>query len=581
MSRVFAFFLGSLVVAPFLSAQPPPPPPPQITVDMPISAAGAGIIIQQQAPQTPPRDNAQPAKPGKSTLRGHVVAADSGLPLRKAQVRVSSAELRENRMTTTDGDGRYEFKELPAGRYNVFASKGSFVGLSYGQQRPFEPGKPLEILEAQTVEKVDFALPRGGVITGRILDEFGEPLSDAQVVAQRYQNMGGRRRLVPAGRPAQTNDIGEFRLFAIPPGQYYLSATLRSMNGMMGDSDDRSGYAPTYFPGTGNVSEAQKVTVGLGQIVSDLNMALLPTRTARITGTAVDSQGRPMMGVVMAMPRSDSMMFTFGPPGQIKPDGTFAISGLAPGNYVLQTNGPGGPDAESAFAEVTIGGDDVDGVRLVAARPSTASGRVIVDAGAAQTLRPSSLRLMLQPVVFDMPMMGGFAGPGVVNDDLTFELKARPGKMKLAFAGQAPGWTIRAVRYRGIDVTDTGIEFRANENITGLELELTNRVTDLSGLVTNSKGEALKDYSVVVFPQDRDKWMPGSRYLRSGRPDQDGRFKLSGLPPGQYYLIAVDYLDQDGWTEPEYLERVRTRATSVSINEGESKSVDLRITPAS
>jgi hypothetical protein len=288
-----------------------------------------------------------------------------------------------------------------------------------------------------------------------------------------------------------------------------------------------------------------------------------------------------MMGMVMAMPRGDSMMFNFGPPGQIKPDGTFAISGLAPGNYMLQTNGPGGPDGESAVTEITIGGDDIDGVRLVASKPSTASGRVVVDAGAAQALRPSLLRLMLQPVVFDMPMMGPNGGPGVVNDDLTFELKARPGKMKLALAGQVPGWTIRTVRHRGVDVTDSGIEFRANENVTDLELELTNRVTDLSGVVTNSKGEALKDYSVVVFAQDRDRWMPGSRYLRSGRPDQDGRFKLSGLPPGEYYVIALDYLDQDAWTEPEYLERVRNRATSVSINEGESKSVDLRITPSS
>ena len=176
---------------------------------------------------------------------------------------------------------------------------------------------------------------------------------------------------------------------------------------MIGDSDDRSGYAPTYFPGTANLAEAQKVTVGLGQIVSDLNMALMPTRTSRITGTAVDSQGRPMMGMVMAVPRGDSMMFNFGPPGQIKPDGSFVIGGLAPGSYVLQTNGPGGPDGESALTEITIGGDDIDGVRLVATKPSTASGRVIVDPGAAQALRPSSMRFMLQPVVFDMPMMGG------------------------------------------------------------------------------------------------------------------------------------------------------------------------------
>ena len=202
----------------------------------------------------------------------------------------------------------------------VMAQKGSYVNLQYGQQRPFEPGKPLEILDGQTVEKVDFSLPKGGVITGRILDEFGEPLADAQVAAQRYQNVGGRRRLVPAGRNAMTNDIGEFRLFAIPPGQYYLSATLRNM-GPIGDTDDRSGYAPTYFPGTPNMAEAQKVTVGLGQMVSDINMALIQTRTARVTGVAVDSQGRPLMGMVMTVPRGDSMMMMLGPPGQIRPDG--------------------------------------------------------------------------------------------------------------------------------------------------------------------------------------------------------------------------------------------------------------------
>src|SRR4029077_18095257 len=126
-------------------------------------------------------------------------------------------ELRENRLAMTDVDGKYEVKELPAGRYTLFVSKGSFVQLSYGQTRPFEAGKPLEIQDAQTIEKVDFALPRGSVITGRIVDELCEPATDVIVMLQRYQVMGGRRRLVSAGRTNQTNDIGEFRLFAIPP----------------------------------------------------------------------------------------------------------------------------------------------------------------------------------------------------------------------------------------------------------------------------------------------------------------------------------------------------------------------------
>jgi len=575
MTRVCSAILGLLLAAQAASAQTVFVPPVRIE----IPAGG------QAMPQMPPRDNAQPPKPGKATIRGHVVAADTGQPLRKAQVRISSNDSRENRMTTTDADGRYEFKELPAGRYSVQASKGSYVQLQYGQVRPFEPGKPVEVLEAQTVEKVDFALPKGGVITGRILDEFGEPLADTQVAAMRYQNMGGRRRLMPAGRPAMTNDIGEFRLFAIPPGQYYLSATLRNMGGMMADSDDRSGYAPTYFPGTSNMAEAQRVTIGLGQIVSDVNMALTTTRTARISGIAVDSQGRPMMGFVFAMPRGESMMMMFGAPNQIKPDGTFSLGGLSPGTYVLQTQGGGmGPDGESASTEITLGGDDVTGVRLVGGKPSTASGRVTIEpASAGSPLQPSVIRLMAQPVVFDMPMMN-MAGPGVVNDDFTFELKVRPGRMHIQLAGQAPGWSIRAVRYRGQDITDPGFEFRANENITDLEVELTNRETNLSGLVTNDRGATVKDYAVVVFPHDREKWnltSVGMRYLKTGRPDQDGRFKVSGLPPGDYYAVALDYVDSSEWTETEYLDRIRSKATDVSLNEGETKSIDLRLKTAS
>jgi hypothetical protein len=348
----------------------------------------------------------------------------------------------------------------------------------------------------------------------------------------------------------------------------------------MGDSDDRAGYAPTYFPGTANMAEAQRLTIGLGQTVSDINMALMTARTARITGTAVDSQGRPLMGMVMAAPLGDSMMMMFGPPGQIKPDGSFAIGGLAPGSYRLQTmNGPG--DTESAMLEVSINGDDINGIRLVGSKPSTASGRIIVDAAAAQALKPAMLRVMAQPAVFDGPMMGPPAPPATVNDDLTFELKSRPGKMRINFGGTATGWTIRAVRYRGVDVTDSGIDFKPNEDIADLEIEITNRVTDLSGVVTNSRGAPVKDYSIAVFPQDRDKWTPGSRYFRSGRPDQDGRFKLTSLVPGEYFVIALDYMDASEWTDPEFLERIRTKATRLSISEGETKSVDLKVTTAS
>ncbi len=114
----------------------------------PALASGQAITAPQPAP---PRDAS--VKTGTARIRGHVFAADSGQPLRKVVVRAFSPELRENRSTTTDAQGAYELKDLPAGRYSLNASKGGFVGLSYGQQRPFEAGKPLEVLDAQTIEK--------------------------------------------------------------------------------------------------------------------------------------------------------------------------------------------------------------------------------------------------------------------------------------------------------------------------------------------------------------------------------------------------------------------------------------------
>ena len=96
------------------------------------------------------------------------------------------------------------------------------------------------------------------------------------------------------------------------------------------------------------------------------------------------------------------------------------------------------------------------------------------------------------------------------------------------------GWSIRSVRLNGVDVTDAGIEFKPNEDISGVEVELTNKVTTISGTVKTSRGELSKEYTAIVFAQDKEKWTGNTRYQSAGRPDQDGRFKITGLPPGEY-----------------------------------------------
>jgi protocatechuate 3,4-dioxygenase beta subunit len=544
-------------------------------------APGAVIGGPQNQPQAP-------AAPGTATLRGHIFAGDSGQPLRKAQVRIVAGEIRENRMATTDENGGYEFKEVRAGRYTISASKGSYVNVSYGQQRPTDAPKPLEILDNQTVERLDLSLPRGSVVTGRVLDEFGEPMPDVTIAAQRYQFMQGQRRLVPSGRQGSTNDIGEFRLFGVPPGQYYLSATWHNPpGGISGSPSDGTAYAPTFFPGTTNADEAQRITLTAGRELSDLVMVLKPIKAVRVTGTVTGADGKPMTpAMIMVMQTNTGFGFSFASSTSTRPDGAFTIAGLAPGEYSLRVQRMGGPSPdgpETAMANVTVAGEDVSDVHIIGAKPSRLSGRVFVDPAAVSSL-PPTLMFSLFPVnMLGIPAPP--APPARLADDFTFETKSTPGRMRLALGGgfNAPptGWAIRSVRLNGTDVTDAGFDFKPNEDISGVEVELTNKLTTISGLVTNSRGEASKDYTAIVFAQEKEKWAGASRYTSSSRPDQDGRFKISGLPPGEYYIIAVDRVEPGQSGDPDFLESVRSRATSLSLNEGETKTVDLRLNSAS
>ena len=548
-------------------------------------ATDQGIQIMRAPGGLPPRDG-QPARVGTARISGRVVAADSGQPIRRAVVRVTAAEIRENRSTVTDAEGRYELKELPAARYIVNASKGSFVALSYGQTRPFDSGRPLDVKDGQTVQRIDFRLPRGAVIAGRVLDEVGEPVADVQVMTMRSQFVQGRRQPAPYGRPAMTNDIGEFRLFGLPPGDYYISATARDLAAMMATSDDRSGYAPTYYPGTPNAGEAQLVSVAIGETKNDLTVALVAVKTGRITGTALDGEGKPLRGgnvmVTQTMRGAGdmAMMFMSAAGSPIKPDGSFAVSGVAPGEYQLRAMSVGGGPgtAEASVATVTVsGGDDINGVVLLPQRPATALGRITVTPpDPTGKLTPSDVRLMATPVVPSGPMFMGGGAPPTVRADWSFEMQVTPGVMNIRANVPMPGWSIKSVRHNGTDVTDSGIDFGSGGTVEGIEIEMTNLVQEVSGRVTNDKGQDVKDYSVLFFPQDRGRWEI-MRYFAVGRPDQEGRYSVRGLPPGEYLAAALEYLDPSERANPELLERLRIGASPIEIREGDARALDLRI----
>ncbi len=164
-------------------------------------------------------------------------------------------------------------------------------------------GKPLDITEGQALEKIDFSLPRGSAITGRITDEFGDAITDVQVQALRYQFVNGERQLVNAGRSAQTDDLGAYRIFGLMPGDYIIRASMRpnTAQGPRAVETEPTGYPGTYYPGVSDVGQAQTVTVTLGQEVNSIGFPLVPARLSRISGTVMGSDGRPLAGAMVVI----------------------------------------------------------------------------------------------------------------------------------------------------------------------------------------------------------------------------------------------------------------------------------------
>jgi protocatechuate 3,4-dioxygenase beta subunit len=577
------------------------------TQQIQIGPGGDGGPMQMLAPGRQP-------KTGTGSLRGRVVAIDTGTAVRRAQVRISGPDI-GTKTALTDAQGRYEFRDLPAGQFNVSVSKSGFVTMQYGQTRPFEPGRRIELADAQKMDKADVSLPRGSVLAGRVADEFGEAVAEAEVTAMRLQFTNGKRRLVPSGRTGTTNDLGQYRIYGLPPGEYYVSATLRNMNSMVMDilgggaggptgSNQNSGYAATYYPSTPTPGEAQRVALAVGQELASVDIQLQPVRLAKITGTAVGSDGRPMTGaMVMLMPTmKDAMQFMPGGTSRTDKDGNFTLTSVTPGEYSLQVQSLGGmiqaaganmsfvfrtndsstpaaspsQEREFAVATVNVAGEDITGMVVVGTRGAKATGTISYG-GAAKPDGTQGIRVSASPVDVDSNPMPTFGGSNV-KDTGAFEVEGLIGQRVFRAANLPKGWVLKSVKLNGQDITDRGVEFKPGEDVSGLEIELTNKTTSVNGSVTDDKNQPLKDYTVVVFAEDASKWtMPMSRWTASSRPDQDGRFKFANLPPGAYYAIAVEYVAQGEWSDPEWLARAAKMATRFTLEEGSAKALDLKL----
>lgn len=544
------------------------------------------VLVAQAVAAPQPRDGA--VTKGTASVKGRVTAADSGKPVRRVQIRLSSPDLTEAKSISTTAEGIFEFKDLPAGRYTLSASRPGFLSLQYGQRRPGEPGRPLQLAEGERVANADIALPRTSTISGRVTDEVGDPLPAVSIFPAQWKFYRGRRQLVRvSGGIAfnETDETGQFRITGLEPGDYFVIGSTRTTWTVDGKPNERIGFLPTYAPGTANAAEALRIKVGIGQDVNVGDFPLVPGRVVTISGTAMRSNGTPLAGESVDRSQifeSPSGSSSFGLSGaKVNPDGSFLIKDVSPGEYRLTIRAPAEKDGpiEAATVTVTALGEDVTGVMLLTGTGGTLSGRVVTDTGVPL---PSSdtqrMRVSVRPLDPGTTYSYYENDNGRVRDDGAFEVRGVFGTNRVSVGPIALGWALKSIDYQGKDFADVPVELKAGERLDGLTVVLSKSLPTLRGTLLDDRNQPAEG-TVLLFPDDQRKWAEESRLTRTARPDLKGAFEFRNVIPGDYLVLPLAYVRTGDWADPEFLENLRERAKRVRVEESGAPPVALILAP--
>ncbi|HEY3380957.1 MAG TPA: carboxypeptidase-like regulatory domain-containing protein [Vicinamibacterales bacterium] len=523
---------------------------------------------------------------GTASITGRITAVDSGRPLVRARVQLSSTDVPGLVAAVTDQEGRYTFANLPPGTYTLVASKPGFVSLAHGARSPQRPGGRVVLAQGQQARDIDVRLPRGGVVTGRIFDETGEPLVRAMVRAMRYQYQQGQRHLVQSGS-GESDDRGVYRIFGLSPGTYLVTAAARmempsSSDGQPVDPSVVQTYAPTYFPGVTSLADAAPVVLGSQLEASGLDFMLQVVSTVRVSGTVTAEAGAAQNPFVIVMTdEGPGASAGTSYAASVKDDGSFSIGNVPPGRYLaiaraMVTPAPGERQVQMVTTQAfALGSQDFTGLNLVLSAGGAITGSIVVQSAMSQQIDLTRVRVSVSPPS-PIPFVGG--ANARVSSGGGFQIpNVVPGPQVVNVSGLPKPWTLKGVFLNGRDITDRQIDVRNGMTTTGVEVVLSDRATEVMGTVLDGQSKPVADCYVLAFSADTADWRPRSRAVQGVRPDHSGAFHVLSLPPGDYYVIALADIEPGSWYEPALLEQLRKSAVKISLAEGETKAQELRV----
>src|SRR5271165_222554 len=482
--------------------------------------------------------DATPPEPKAASISGLVVKEPGSQPIKKVLVQLVAEDRKSgnNRTAATDTDGHFVIDNVDPGRYRLFLEKTGFVSVTPRGHKADDYS--LSVSPGQAITDLSFQMLPTAIITGRVLDEDGEPMGGVAVGAQRKKpGKGPQRETVGVER---TNDLGEYRLSGLFPGQYSIVALpppdARDYENSHEHGPEEAAevkpdtrYLPTYYPGTTDGTQASPITLHAGDEMP-ISLTLVPSRTYRVRGmlTGVSPGQKPMVELVAKT--GDAIR-----PGDIKPDGQFEIVGVAPGSYIARAFSGSEAQGESARSEVTVVAADVDGVKLVPVQPFTLSGHLRFEGQLPKDFTNFSVYLQPKGESEDQGFfidMGGGRNAPLDRAGNFHWTNVNPGDYVVYLTGgDGTDHFVKSVTL-GTHSADAG--FRVSGPAT-LEVVVSSKGATVEGVVVD-KDQPAPNVAVVAVPEEK------CRGLRDrfgvGSTDQSGRFVIKNLAPGSYTVFA-------------------------------------------
>jgi hypothetical protein len=485
-----------------------------------------------------------------SAIGGQVYNSATDEPVNGATIVLTEAVgASQPQKFVTETRGLFLFENLPPGRYVLFAECPGFARAAFGSRGNALAGVTLSLVEGQQMNALAFALTPGSSIAGKVIDAAGDVLDGATVLALQPIYQRGKKEYIPVAS-AVSGSSGDYKLENLGAGSYLLAV-----------SDSTGGAATTFYPSSAALPGAAAVTVAGGSAETGKDIHMVRASGHRVAGSL---SGGGKAAIAWLTPKGGATSLILRSAVKIQPDGSFAFPGVAVGAYILSATESDGVTMAAAPIALAVAQKDLEGLELRAQAGAELGGEVAL--GANDVPLPVGMQVILETADAPLPR----PARAVVDEHGKFIFaKLAPGRYMIHVIAPQELY-VRSVRYRGVDVAETGFDFGGG-TAAPLLIGLSASGASLGGTVRGAEGNAMPGAAVALVPTLRRF----SRF-KEVTTDQFGEFHFEGIAPGEYKVFAWDHIEAGQYQDAAWLKKYEFKGQPIAAKPGGRETIALK-----